>query len=72
MKSQHTNIYQCLKIILNTLSQMISGDFMNTKYGYHIDLITFNVKCPTVYTQANIPVTKQNRERTKGYSSRKK
>ena len=29
--------------------------FMNTKDRNHIDLISFNVKCPNVYTHANFP-----------------
>ena len=50
MKTQHPNVHQYLKDILNILSQRISGDLMNTKDRHHIDRISFNVKCPNVYT----------------------
>ena len=53
MKTQHSNIHQYLKEILNILSQRISGDFMNTKDRYDIELISFKVKCPNVYTHAH-------------------
>ena len=55
MKTQHPNVHQYLKDILNILSQRISGDFMNTKDRHHIGFITFNVKCPNVYTHAHFP-----------------
>ena len=32
MKTQHPYVHQCLKDILDMLSQRISSDFMNTKY----------------------------------------
>ena len=53
MKTQHPNIHQYLKDILNKLSQRISGDFMNTKDRHYIDFISLNVKCPNVYTHAH-------------------
>ena len=53
MKTQHPNVHQYFKDILNILSQMISGDFMNTKDGHHIGFITFNLKCLNVYTHAH-------------------
>ena len=37
------------------LSQMISDDFMDTKGKHHIGFISFNVKCPNVYTHALFP-----------------
>ena len=46
MKTQHPNVNQYLKDILNILSQRISGDFIYTKDRHHIDFISFNVKCP--------------------------
>ena len=55
MKTQHPNEHQYLQDILNMLSQRISGDFMNTKERHHIGFITFNVKCPYVYTHAYFP-----------------
>ena len=54
MKTQHPNVNQYLNDLLNMLLQGISGDFMNTKDIHHIDLISFNVKCPTVYAHAHI------------------
>ena len=53
MKTQHPNVHQYLKDILNILSQRISGDFMNTKDRHHIGFISFNVKGPNVYTHAH-------------------
>ena len=53
MKTQHPNVHQYLKDILNILSHRISGDFMNTKSRHHIGFISFNVKCPNVYTHAH-------------------
>ena len=55
MKTQHPNILQYLKDILNILSQRISGVFKNTKNTYDIDFITCRVKIPNVYTHAHIP-----------------
>ena len=55
MKTQHPNVYQYLMDILNTLSKRISCDFMNTKDRQHIGFISFNVKCPNVYTHAHFP-----------------
>ena len=55
MKTQHPNVHQYLKDISNILSQIICGDFMNTKNRHHIDFISFNVICPNVYTHAHIP-----------------
>ena len=55
MKTQHQNVHQYLKDILNILSQRISGDFMNTKEKHHIGMISFNVKCLNVYTHARFP-----------------
>ena len=54
MKTQYPNVHQYLKDVLNKLSQRISGDFMNTKYRHHIDLISFNVICPNVYMHVHI------------------
>ena len=48
MKTQHPNVHQYLKDILNALSSTIPGDFMNTKDRHYIDFISFNVKCPNV------------------------
>ena len=48
MKTQHQNVHQYLKDILNILSQRISGDLMNTKDKHHIGFISFNVKCLNV------------------------
>ena len=48
MKTQHPNVYQYLKDILNILSPRIFGDLMNTKDRHHIGVISFNVKCPNV------------------------
>ena len=55
MKTQHPNVHQYRKDILNIFSQRISGDFMNTKDIYYIDFIRLNVKCPNVYTHAHFP-----------------
>ena len=55
IKTQHPNVYQYLRDILNILSPRISGDFMNEKDGHHIDFISFYVKCLNVYTHAHIP-----------------
>ena len=55
MKTQHPNVHQYLKDILNILSQRISCDFMNTKHRHYIDFISFNVKCSNVYTHAYFP-----------------
>ena len=54
MKTQRANEQQYLKDILNILSQRVSDDFMNTKDRHHIVFITFNVKCPNVYTHSHI------------------
>ena len=54
MKTQHPNVHQSLRDILNILSQRISGDLMNTKYRHHIDFISFNAIYPNVYTHAHI------------------
>ena len=56
MKTQHPNVHQYLKDILNILSQRIAGDFMNTKGIHYIDFISFNVKFPNVYTHAHFPI----------------
>ena len=40
---------------MNTLSQNISGDFMNRKDRHDNDFITFKVKYQNVYTHAYIP-----------------
>ena len=53
MKTQHPNVHQYLKDILNIFSQRISGVFMNTEDRHNIDCISFNVKCPNIYTQAH-------------------
>ena len=55
MKTQHPNVHQYLTDIWNILSQRISGDFINTKDRHHFGFITFNVKCPNVYTHAHFP-----------------
>ena len=55
MKTQHPNVHQYLKDILNILSQRISCDFMNTKDRHDIGFISFNVECPNVYTPAHFP-----------------
>ena len=55
MKTQHPNVHQYLKDILNILLQRIYGDFMNTKDRHHIVFISFNVKCPNVDTHAHFP-----------------
>ena len=55
MKTQHPNVHQYVKDILNILSQRISREFMKTKDRHHIDFISVNVKCPNVYTHAHIP-----------------
>ena len=52
MKTQHPTVHQYLKDILSLLSQHISGDFMKTKDRHHIGFISFNVKCPNIYTLA--------------------
>ena len=56
MKTQHPNVHQYLKNILNILSQRISCDFMNTKGRHDISFISFNVKCPNVYTHAHFKI----------------
>ena len=53
MKTQHQNVHQYLKGILYILSQRISGYFMILKDKHHIGLISFDVKCPNVYTHAH-------------------
>ena len=55
MKTQHLNVHQYIKDILNVLSHGISGDFINTNDRHHIDFISFNVKCPNIYTHAHFP-----------------
>ena len=55
MKTQHPNVHQYHKDILNILSQIISGYFMNAKYRHYIDFISVNVKCPNVNTHVHIP-----------------
>ena len=55
MKTQHQNVYQYLKDILDLLSQRISCDFVNTNGMYHIDFISFNVKYPIVNIHAHNP-----------------
>ena len=55
MKTQHPNVHQYLKDILNILSRRFSGDFMNTKGKHYIDFISFNVKGPNVNTHAHFP-----------------
>ena len=56
MKTQHPNVYQYLKDILNILSQRISGDLMNTEDRHHLDFNDdFNVKCPNVNTHVYFP-----------------
>ena len=55
METQHPNVHQYLKDILNILSHRISGNFMNTKDRHHIDFMTFNVKCQNVYEHAHFP-----------------
>ena len=55
MKTQHPNVHQYLKDILNILSQRISDDLMKTKDRHHIDLIRFNMNNPNVYTHALFP-----------------
>ena len=55
MKTQHQNVHQYLKDILNILSHRISGDFMNTRSRHHTGFISFHVKCPNVYTHAHLP-----------------
>ena len=52
METQHPDVHQHLNAILNILSYMISCDFMHTKDRHYIDFISFNVKCPIVYTHA--------------------
>ena len=52
MKTQHPNVHQYIKDILNILSHRISGDFMNAKDRNHIDFISFNVKSKCLYTCA--------------------
>ena len=60
MKTQHPNVHQYLKDILNILSHRISGDFMNTKSRHYIGFISFNVKYLNVYTHAHFqPVVKK-------------
>ena len=56
MKTQHPNVYQYLKDILNIRLQLTCGNFMNTKDRQHIDFIGLNVKWSNVYTHAHIPV----------------
>ena len=53
MKTQHPNVHRYPKDILNIFSQRISSDFMNTKNKHHIDFISFNVKCPNIYTHVH-------------------
>ena len=53
MKTQHPNVHQYLKDILNILSHRISGDFMQTKGRHHIGFISSNGKCPNIYTHAH-------------------
>ena len=55
MKTQHPNIHQYLKDILNILSQRISDDFTNTIDRHDIDFIRFSMKCSNVYTHAHFP-----------------
>ena len=55
MKTQHPNVHQYFKDILNIILQRTSGDFMNTKDGQHIGFISFYVKCSNVYKHAHIP-----------------
>ena len=55
MKTQHLTEHRYLKDILNLRAQRISGDFVNTKDRHHIAFISFNVKCPNVYTHARFP-----------------
>ena len=55
MKTQHPNVHQYLKDLLNILSQRISGDFMNAKDRHHVDFIGYNMKFPNVYTHAHYP-----------------
>ena len=55
MKTQHPNVNQYLKDILNIISHRISGDFINTKGKHHIGFISFNVKSPNVYMNAHFP-----------------
>ena len=55
MKTQHPNVHQYLKNILNILSLRISCDFMNTKDKHHIDYISFNVKRPNICTHTYFP-----------------
>ena len=54
MKTQHPNVHQYLNDILNILSSRISGDFMNTKDRYHIDFLSFNVKCRNISLLAHL------------------
>ena len=58
MKTQHPNVHQYFKDILDIHSQRILGDFMNTKDRRHIDYInlSFKVECPNVYTHAHIRI----------------
>ena len=55
MKTQHQNVHQHLKDILNILSQRIFGNFLNTKDRHFIDFIRFNVKYPNVNTHVPFP-----------------
>ena len=55
MKTQHRNIHQYLKDILNILSQRISDDFVNTTHMQLIFLNSFDLKCRNVCTHAHIP-----------------
>ena len=43
LKTQHPDVHHYLKEILKIIPQRISGDFMNAKYGHHMDFIRFNV-----------------------------
>ena len=52
---QHPNVHQYIKDIFDILLQTISGDFKSTKDRHYIDFISFNVKCPNVYTHAHFP-----------------
>ena len=56
MKTQHPNVHQYLKDILNILSQIIFGKFMNTKRDIILTLLflKWNTLYPNVYTHAHI------------------
>ena len=55
METQHSNIHQYLKDLLNILISRNSGDSMHTKDIHYIDFISFNVKRPNIYTHAHFP-----------------